>query len=256
MGIQGPTGQKGQRGSKGDRGLRGLPGPEGSPGATLAREIEQLRKELSELKNRVFLCPCSCLLKQNSSLVSGVYSVRDLQNQLIQVYCDMETDGGGWTVFQRRQDGSVDFYRGWNDYINGFGNVDEEFWLGLDYLHLLLGLSKKGNELRIDVRNEQGDRVHAKYSTFSVGDESTKYVLRVSGYSGGVGDSLRYHNEMKFSTKDKDNDRYYRGNCAANSRGAWWYNSCSESDLNGGSYQWQSWKGESFKFSEMKFRSR
>ena len=266
MGIQGPVGQKGHKGSnghKGDRGLRGLPGLKGSPDATLTREIEQLRKELSELKTRVFPCLCSCLLKQNSSLVSGVYSVWSLQNQVpIQFYCDMDTDGGGWTVFQRRQDGSVDFYRGWTDYKNGFGNIDGEFWLGLDNIHWLLSLSKSGNEFRVDIGDRHGNRVYAKYSTFSVGDESTKYVLGVSGYSGNAGDSLDYNNGWSFTTKDQDNDTK-DNNCADERHGAWWYKACTFSNLNGGYYrtdaesgiQWYHWKREPFKFSEMKFRS-
>ena len=262
-GIQGLTGLQGiqgLKGLKGDKGDDGLPGPKGSKGATPTSEIEQLRNELSELKNRVFHCPCSCLLKKNSSLVSGVYSVRDLQNQFIQVYCDMETDGGGWTVFQRRQDGSVDFYRGWNDYKNGFGNIDGEFWLGLDYIHWLLSLSKSGNELRVDLGDSQGNRAYAKYSTFSVGDESTKYVLGVGGYSGNAGDSLRvdYHNGMNFTTKDQDNDQRGSTNCAVQYYGAWWYKHCYHSSLNGGYHdgiRWHHWKSEPLKFSEMKFRS-
>ena len=240
--------------------MRGLPGPKGSPDATLTREIEQLRKELSELKNCVFPCLCSCLLKQNSSLVSGVYSVC-LENQVIQFYCDMDTDGGGWTVFQRRQDGSVDFYRGWNDYKNGFGNINGEFWLGLDYIHWLLSLSKSGNELRVDLGDSQGNRRYAKYSTFSVGDESTKYVLGVSGYSGNATDQLGNHNEMKFSTKDQDNDMSWSSNCASIFHGAWWYSGCYDSSLNGdyqnsgsSAIRWNHYYG-SLKFSEMKFRS-
>ena len=63
----------------------------------------------------------------------------------------MDTDGGGWTVFQRRQDRSVDFYREWNDYKRRFGNLNVEFWLGFDYIHWLLSLSPTGNELRVDL---------------------------------------------------------------------------------------------------------
>ena len=174
----------------------------------------------------------------------------------------MDTEGGGWTVFQRRQDGSIDFYREWNDYRRGFGNIGVEFWLGLDYLHWLLSLSE--NELRVDLGDGKGSRSYAKYSTFNVGDESTEYVLSVSGYSGNAGDSLpiNYHNGKKFTTKDQDND-LDTSNCAITWHGAWWYDNCHYSNLNGGYYRtggdgiwWNSWKTEPLKFSEMKFRSK
>ena len=171
----------------------------------------------------------------------------------------MDTDGGGWTVFQRRQDGSVDFYRNWHDYKKGFGNINGEFWLGLDYIHWLLSLSKSGNELRVDLGDEQGNRRYAKYSTFSVGDESTKYILGVSGYSGNATDSLSYHNGMKFSTRDQDNDGH---GCVYQWHGAWWYRACYKSNLNGrhdgtkDGIRWNTWKHEPLTFSDMKFRSK
>ena len=63
---------------------------------------------------------------------------------------------------------------------------------------------------------------------FSVGDESDKYKLRVGSYSGTAGDSLAWHNNMAFTTKDRDNDKSDSGNCATKSwTGAWWYNALS-----------------------------
>ena len=143
----------------------------------------------------------------------------------------METDGGGWTVFQRRIDGSVDFYLNWADYVHGFGNISEEHWLGLSKLHL----ANVSRQLRIDMNYENGVYGYAKYSSFYIGGSTTDYTLHISEYSGSssAGDALTYHNGYKFTTKDNDNDSYYLGNCAEVSFGAWWYNNCYYSNLNG-----------------------
>ena len=177
------------------------------------------------------------------------------------VYCDMRTDGGGWTVFQRRQDGSVDFYRGWNDYKSGFGQLTGEFWLGNDKIHRLT--AARPSSLRVELEDWKRVRKYAKYGRFNVGDEQAHYRLEVGSYSGTAGDSLRYHNNMAFTTKDRDNDPHTI-NCAIAYRSAWWYKSCHNSNLNGrylgdkhngeGVGWWSFRLNLSLKFTEMKLK--
>ena len=138
--------------------------------------------------------------------------------------------GGGWTVFQRRMDGTVDFYLNWADYEKGFGDLNGEFWLGLNKINRLT--EKKPSFLRIELEDFAGTKKYAYYHTFGVGNAASKYRLTVIGYKGTAGDSLSYHNGMKFSTKDQDNDAT-SGNCATTYKGAWWYKKCHASNLNG-----------------------
>ena len=192
-----------------------------------------------------------------------MYSVNPDGKGFFNVYCDMSTDGGGWTVFQRRQDGTVDFYRGWNDYKSGFGRLTAEFWLGNDKIHRLT--AARPSSLRVELEDWNGVRVYAKYGKFNIGDEQAKYRLEVGSYSGTAGDSLAYHNNMAFSTKDRDDDRS-GGNCAVSYTGAWWYNTCHYSNLNGKylgnvkgngkGVDWWHFKQHSLslKFTEMKLR--
>nr|XP_039261947.1 fibrinogen C domain-containing protein 1-like [Styela clava] len=181
----------------------------------------------------------------------------------VEVYCDLETDGGGWIVFQRRMDGTEDFYRGWDDYVNGFGEKDKEMWLGLETIHQL---TKNGSyELRVDLEDFVGNTSYAKFGAFSIASASDNYRLIVGEYNGTAGDSLTPHTNMQFSTKDSDNDRWCcSGSCAQMYKGAWWYRTCYYSNLNGIYYQngdrsvtWNSFKnGKSLKFTEMKFREK
>ncbi|CAH1242848.1 FGL1 [Branchiostoma lanceolatum] len=81
-------------------------------------------------------CSDCAEIYEGGSTTSGVYWIKLQNNVSVEVYCDMDTDGG-WTVFQRRFDGSVPFNRTWADYKRGFGNKTGEHWLGNDNLHLL-----------------------------------------------------------------------------------------------------------------------
>ena len=60
---------------------------------------------------------------------TGVVPIYVPAMDFINARCDMITDGSGWIVFQRRVDASIDFYRGWEEYKNGFGDPNGNFWL-------------------------------------------------------------------------------------------------------------------------------
>ena len=139
---------------------------------------------------------------------------------------------GGWTVFQSRMDGSVDFKKNWADYVAGFGQPKGEHWLGLEKL-VCLTTRRPRTELRIDLADYEGYYKIAQYSFFSVGNSGTNYRLNIAGYTGTAGDALTYSNGMQFTTKDRDNDQWSSGNCANLWQGAWWYKNCAHSNLNG-----------------------
>ena len=151
---------------------------------------------------------------------------------IFNVRCDMVTDGGGWIVFQRRVDASIDFYRGWQEYKNGFGDPNGNFWLGLEKVHKLASPGR-GAILRVDMKhvNSPDSVRYAEYSIFEILSESEGYKLKVGGFSGDAGDSLSVHNGLMFSTNDRDQDPS-PDNCAVKFRGAWWYGSCFSSNLN------------------------
>jgi len=145
----------------------------------------------------------------------------------------------GWIIFHQHLGYTFDWQLPWADYKAGFGSIDADFWLGLEKVHLLT--SSQPYRLRVEIQEWSTNLWHsAEYWTFKIGDElNDKYRLEVSGYSGDAGDSLQYegdwngdglfghyyHNGMKFSTYDQDNDEYDYYNCA-DYRGGWWYNEC------------------------------
>ncbi|NWW50121.1 TENA protein, partial [Pedionomus torquatus] len=198
----------------------------------------------------------------NGETASGLYTIylNGDKTQPLQVFCDMGKDGGGWIVFLRRQNGKEDFYRNWKNYVTGFGDLTDEFWIGLENLHKIT--SQGQYELRVDLR-DKGETAYAVYDRFSVGDAKSRYRLRVDGYDGTAGDSMTYHNGRSFSTFDKDNDSAIT-NCALSYKGAFWYKNCHRVNLMGRygdnshsqGVNWFHWKGHeySIQFAEMKLR--
>ncbi|XP_013872937.1 tenascin [Austrofundulus limnaeus] len=182
------------------------------------------------------------------------------ENQPLQVYCDMTTDGGGWIVFLRRQSGHLEFFRNWKNYTAGFGDMNDEFWLGLSNLHKITAGGQY--ELRVDLR-DKGETAYAQYDKFSVSEPRSRYKVHVGGYSGTAGDSMTYHHGRPFSTYDHDNDIAVT-NCALSYKGAFWYKNCHRVNLMGRygdnshskGVNWFHWKGHehSIEFAEMKIR--
>ncbi|XP_065428419.1 ficolin-2-like isoform X7 [Chrysemys picta bellii] len=253
-GFPGATGAKGEPGAAGMKGERGPAGPSGQKG----------EEELDDIQCQKGAKNCKELLARGNTL-SGWYTIYPHDCNALTVLCDMDTDGGGWIVFQRRVDGSVDFFRDWNSYKRGFGSRLSEFWLGNDNIHLLTSLGT--NELRVDLRDFDNKYQFATFRSFKIAGETEKYKLIFGAFvNGTAGDSLIIHNNMPFTTRDVDND-LYSGNCATSFKGAWWYKDCHWSNLNGlylrGDHEsyadgvnWKTGKGQkySYKVSEMKFR--
>ncbi|NXI61719.1 FIBG protein, partial [Anseranas semipalmata] len=186
---------------------------------------------------------------------SGLYFIKP-QNakQSFLVYCEIDSYGNGWTVLQRRLDGSEDFKRNWVQYKEGFGHLSPddttEFWLGNEKIHLITTQSTLPYTLRIELEDWTGKKGTADYAVFKVGTEQDKYRLTYAYFIGGeAGDafdgfdfgddpsdkSYTFHNGMRFSTYDNDNDNF-EGNCAEQDGSGWWMNRCHAGHLNGKYY--------------------
>nr|AGT29865.1 fibrinogen gamma-like protein [Trachidermus fasciatus] len=187
---------------------------------------------------------------------SGLYYVKPAKSpEQFLVYCEIDSFGRGFTVIQRRRDGSVDFHKDWIQYKNGFGYLSPddttEFWLGNEKIHLLTANTAMPTVLRIELVDWSGNKRYADYTMFRLGPEVDMYRLTYGYYFGGdAGDAFdgfdfgddpsdkfyTSHNGMQFSTVDKDNDKY-QGSCAQQDGSGWWMNRCHAAHLNGKYYQ-------------------
>ena len=140
----------------------------------------------------------------------------------------MRGSNGGWLVFQKRTNKSVNFFRNWISYKQGFGQYGHDFWLGNRDLRAITNSNE--HVLHIELHYSNGSHVFAEYDQFSVSPRN--FTLRVGQYRGNWSDILFFANNSAFSTWDRDNDKVLEA-CAQQNNGAWWYGTtCDMEDLN------------------------
>ncbi|XP_053955346.1 angiopoietin-related protein 7 isoform X1 [Anastrepha ludens] len=205
----------------------------------VSRRLSSIRRQNNRQSSTNFYAtnhptePLATSCAQDAPTANGILRLQlTPESEPFYVRCDEETLGGGWTIIQNRFNGKLNFYRGWLEYQAGFGNLGGEFFIGLDKLHALTASAV--HELLILLQDFDGVNRYARYNLFAIGSEKEDYALNLLGeYEGDAGDSLTYHAGSKFSTFDNDNDGCVDCNCAQSRNGAWWYNWCDMSNLNG-----------------------
>ncbi|XP_043915955.1 angiopoietin-2-like [Protopterus annectens] len=232
---------------------------------SLERTVQELISLVSQC-NEISVTPkgepvtfkdCAEVYK-SGHITSAVYTLNyPNSTETVKAFCDMETNGGAWTVIQHRKDGTVDFRKTWREYKTGFGNPANEYWLGNEFIHQIT--TSNSYIMRVQLQDWEGNSAFAQYSHFHLGSEKQNYRLHISGYSGTAGRMSSFSpSGTEFSTVDADNDKCSGGcKCAQMATGGWWFDACGPSNLNGIYYpggtntvkyngiKWHYWKGPS-----------
>ncbi|XP_004077462.2 angiopoietin-2 [Oryzias latipes] len=223
---------------------------------TLSAGSAQVPKTVMMQDTPTFYTDCAAVYTSGNTQ-SGVYTLT-IPNTTMEVkaFCDMETEGGGWTVLQKRFDGQVDFHRTWEEYKKGFGEPSGEFWLGNEFVSRLT--NQRAYKLRIELSDWEENSAFSQYDQFSLSSEAQNYKIHLKGYSGTAGKiSSIGQPGSDFSTKDADNDKCVC-KCSQLTTGGWWFDACGPSNLNGMFYQrgqnanrfngikWYYWRGSGY----------
>ncbi|XP_041483308.1 tenascin-N-like [Lytechinus variegatus] len=219
--------------------------------------------------NNCILDGCLCLRKKGYT-EDGIYYIENFEGsgrrgKHIRLFCDMTTEGGGWTVIQRRQNGTTNFYRGWDDYTKGFGYLDADFWIGNTMIYAIT--SQTRFMIRFEFTDWDDQLGYAEYNSFRINDASDNFRLVLGQYMGGnAGDAMTYHNNTQFSTRDRDHD-FSIGNCAFLRQAGFWFRGCNKANpngrwlaradargLNGAVVNWGTWEGHKYTYCLKSFR--
>ena len=181
-------------------------------------------------------------INRTRTLLSNIYSIKLGTYSTTQAWCDMTTDGGGWMIILRRADGIESFDKLYDEYEEGFGNLEHDFFYGLKVIRDLT--STETYEMRIDLFDQSNDTessAHAVYKNFCIGcNNSEGYKLYLDGFtSETLLDNLMVFNEQPFIARKRNQDYKQLSSCLTygQSRGGWWYlqdgESCNGSEGTG-----------------------
>nr|XP_045582807.1 techylectin-5A-like isoform X2 [Procambarus clarkii] len=163
----------------------------------------------------------------NQSGVYQLYPYRcERDEEEVRAWCDLEGERGGWTVVlaRRKVPEQVNFNRGWREYREGFGDPQTEYWIGNRVLHELT--SRRPQVLRVELEDWDEQSRWAEYQSFLVEEEDSLFRIHLSQYTGNAGDAMKSHDNMYFTTSDRDNDSHSSTNCAVSYHGGFWYHGC------------------------------
>lgn len=222
---------------------------------TLSSEVQRSNAEMYSIKPvQSHGRDCSdikdSLLSVVPKIPSGIYIVHpEDTDSSFEVFCEMDYMGGGWTVMQRRTDGVTDFKRAWADYVDGFGNLAGEHWLGLKKVSHILNQKDTRFQLHVALVSDDDVTSYAAYDDFELGNETLFFPIHLGRYAGSAGDAFRGYDQDQnqdtapFSASDVDNDGCNPScsiggdtveSCSArHNLTGWWFNRCGLANLNG-----------------------
>uniref|UniRef100_A0A8C5UZW2 Angiopoietin 2 n=1 Tax=Microcebus murinus TaxID=30608 RepID=A0A8C5UZW2_MICMU len=223
---------------------------------TMISTSNSAKNPFAAKEEQIILRDCAEVFKSGLT-TNGIYTLTfPNSTEETKAYCDMETGGGGWTVIQRREDGSVDFQRTWKEYKVGFGNPSGEYWLGNEFVSQLT--NQQRYVLKIHLKDWEGNEAYSLYEHFYLSSEELNYRIHLKGLTGTAGKiSSISQPGNDFSTKDADNDKCIC-KCSQMLTGGWWFDACGPSNLNGMYYpqrqntnkfngiKWYYWKGSGY----------